>query len=98
MILDFLILIFIIAFIIAIAFVWHVVKKIKTRKQERTFAAVFLIVISAAMFHLWSFTSPDARGSEPREAFEMWRLMVTFLCVAGGVPAILALVTGYKEK
>lgn len=88
----------ILLFIVGIAGVWHITKNIKTFKQQRIFAFVFLIVISLALTRLWLFTSPDARGSEPREAFEFWRIMVTFMCVAGGVPAIIALVAGYKEK
>ena len=85
-------------FIIAIAGVWHIAKNVKTLKQQRIFALVFLIVVSFALAHLWLFTSPDTRGSEERVAFEFWRIMVTFICVAGGVPAVFALVAGYKEK
>jgi hypothetical protein len=89
---------FILLFIIGVAFVWHIAKNIKTLKQQRIFALVFLAVISLALSKLWLFTSPDARGSEPRMAFEFWRIMVTFICIAGGVPAVIALIAGYKEK
>ena len=88
----------ILIFIAGVAFVWHIAKNVKTLKQQRIFALVFLIVVSYVLAHLWLFTSPDTRGSEERVAFEFWRIMVTFICIVGGVPAVIALMAGYKEK
>ena len=83
---------------IGILVLWQILKNVKTLHQERILAAVLLVVIVLALAHLWQFTSPDTRGSEAREAFEFWRLLVTFVCVTCGVPTLVAVVFGYRKK
>ena len=89
---------FVLLIVAGLVGLWRLAKSIKTVKQQRIFTLFLAAVIGYMLINLWLFTSPDPPGSEPRAEFELWRLVVTVICILIGVPAIIALVVRHKKS